>query len=121
VITIEPVRVPAAIGLNETEIVHVPAAGTPFPQVSVSLKSPTAEMDEIESAMLPMFRSKTVCETVAAPIVSSAKKSELGLNATPGSDAGPIFMTNASSSPASVDWKADCVVGKSVEFVVPAR
>jgi hypothetical protein len=59
-ITTEPVRDPATVGPNETERVQLPAAGTLLPQVSLSVKSPTVEIDEMDSGELPMLRKRTV-------------------------------------------------------------
>src|SRR5580692_1463012 len=68
-ITMVPLRVPDVVGVKVTENVQLPAAGTLFPQLSVSAKSPLVVIDEIESDALPMFRSRTVCGWLLEPIV----------------------------------------------------
>jgi hypothetical protein len=103
-----------------TESVQLPAAGTLIPQLSVSAKSPPAVIEEIDSAELPMLRSKTTWGWLVEPTVSWANCKELGLRETDGADAVPIFITNASAPPPpNTLWYAPCVVGKSVEFVEP--
>ena len=58
--TIEPVRTPPAVGLNETEMVQLPDAGT-IPQSSVSLKSPTARSEAIVRDAPPILCRVTFC------------------------------------------------------------
>src|SRR5271157_4058570 len=50
----DPARRPPAVGENITESVQLPLAATRFPQLSVSAKSPTAEIDVTLRAALPM-------------------------------------------------------------------
>src|SRR5580704_3217924 len=99
--TIDPLRVPAAVGVNVTENVQLPAALTPLPQVSVSAKSPLVVIDEIDSAELPMFRSRTVCPALVDPTSCVVYCSAFGFNATPGAELGPIFNTRPSVPPPS--------------------
>lgn len=66
-ITIDPARVPGAVGSKEMAKVQLLAEGTLFPQVSVSEKSPLAEIDEIESDALPMFRRSTFFDELGEP------------------------------------------------------
>jgi hypothetical protein len=58
-----------ADGVNVTDNAQLPAAGTLFRQLSVSAKSPVVVIDEIESAELPMLRSRTVCGWLLKPTV----------------------------------------------------
>jgi hypothetical protein len=64
-----PERIPAAVGVKVIDKVHVPAAVTPAPQLSVSAKSPLAVIDEMDKGALPMFRSSVVCAGLVDPDV----------------------------------------------------
>lgn len=119
-ITIDPERVPAVVGVKVTEIMQLLAAATPGEQLSISLKSPVAVIEVIDSAALPMLRSRTVCAWLAVPTGRLANVSELGLSETAAADAAPIFITKASVPPPSTVWNAPDVVGKSAELVDPA-
>ena len=66
---IEPFRLPVAVGVNVTEIAHVPEAATEVPQVLVWLKSPLAVMLVMESAAVPVLVRVMLC---AALVVLSA-------------------------------------------------
>ena len=59
VIPIVPVRVPDALGVKATEIVHLAPTATDPPQVFVSEKSPVATMLEMASGALPILLSVT--------------------------------------------------------------
>ena len=48
-----PVRVPATVGVNATEMVQLAPAATLDPQFWVSTKSPEAAIDVMESADVP--------------------------------------------------------------------
>ena len=61
-----PVRVPTAVGVKVTEIVHLAPAITALPQVLVSLKSPLAAILEMFRVAVPVFVSVT---TLAALVV----------------------------------------------------
>ena len=52
---IEPVGVPAAVGVKVTEMVQLALAARLVPQVLVSAKLPEAAMPLIESAPAPVF------------------------------------------------------------------
>src|SRR5580658_2141749 len=115
----EPLRVPAAVGVKVTESVQLPAADTLVAQVSVSAKSPLEVIDVIASAELPMLRSRTDCPALVVPTTCTAYCSALGLTLTAGAAVGPILSTKASVPPPSTFWKAPCVTGKSGESVDP--
>ena len=55
VIAILPVRLPAAEGVNVTEIWQLLPAGSAVPHLFVSAKSPVAEMPDMLSGALPVF------------------------------------------------------------------
>src|ERR1700676_3807592 len=113
----DPLRVPAAVGVKITENVQLPAAGREPAQPSVSVKSPLIVIDEIDSAELLMFRNRTVCARLVEPTASNAYCSRLGLKLAAGAEFGPILSTNASVPPPRTFCKAPCVTGKSVELV----
>src|SRR5579863_3649391 len=95
----DPEREPAAVGVNVTEIMQLLAAATPGEQLSISLKSPEAVIEEIESAESPMFRRRTVCGWLDEPTGRLAYCNEPGLSETDAADAIPIFITKASVPP----------------------
>jgi hypothetical protein len=64
-----PVRVPAAVGLKVTLIVQLAPAATEVPQVSLSAKSPVAEMLVMLKAMLPVLDSITLCAALVVPTI----------------------------------------------------
>jgi hypothetical protein len=119
--TMDPVRDPDALGVNVTENVHSPAAGTLLPQVSVSAKSPVTLVEEIDNAALPRLRRRTVCKRLVEPTGKMPNCVELGLTETMEADAAPIFAMNPSRAPPGAVWKDPCVVGKSTEVVDPAK
>ena len=95
----DPERDPAAVGVKVTENAQLPAAGTLFPQLSVSAKSPLAVIDEIANEELPMLRRRTVCGWLVEPTGRLPNWRELGLRATDGADAAPILTMKASMFP----------------------
>lgn len=87
----EAVLVPAAVGLNATEIVQVPDAATDVPQVLVWMKSPVLEPAN-ESAIpvsdaVPEFVRVTVWVADVDPTVVLVKVSDAGLRETLGAAA----------------------------------
>jgi hypothetical protein len=66
---IVPVRLPVAVGVNVTVIVHVIPAGTDVPHVFVSVKSPLAVIEVMFSVVLPLFFNVT--GMVALDVVTS--------------------------------------------------
>lgn len=65
VTVMEPVLAPRTVGVNITEIVHVPAGATDAPQLFVWLKSPITAMLEIVRAAEPELVSVTTCTALA--------------------------------------------------------
>ena len=61
VIVTAPVRCPATVGVNVTEIVHLAFGATVAPQSFVAEKSPLATMPDIVSGAVPLFVNVTVC------------------------------------------------------------
>ena len=62
-----PVRVPLAVGVKVTLSVQVDPAATPFPQLSVSAKSPLAEMLVMCNGAVPLLERFTVCGALVVP------------------------------------------------------
>lgn len=73
VIVSAPVRLPAAVGVKVTEMVHVAPVATLLPHVCASAKSPDALMEVIESAAVPAFVSVTVCAVLVEPVDCDGK------------------------------------------------
>ncbi len=73
VIVSAPLRIPAAVGVNVTEIMQPALAATLVPQLLVWAKSPDAEIDVIDSAAVPELVSATVCAVLAEPFICEAK------------------------------------------------
>ena len=89
-----PVRVPLAVGVNVTLNVHVDPAATPFPQLSVSAKSPLAEMPVICKGAVPLLERVTVCGALVVPTFWLPKVRLVEESEAPGSR--EIFATKAS-------------------------
>src|SRR5437868_7040393 len=75
-----PVRAPAAVGANRTEIVQVPPLATDVPQLLVWEKSPLTTMLLIVSVPSPAFRSVTLCAALVVPIFSVPNARLLGVS-----------------------------------------
>jgi hypothetical protein len=73
VIVSDPVRVPAAVGVNITEIEQVALTASELPQVSLSAKSPVAMMEAMESAALPELVSVMLCRGLELSTVKLLK------------------------------------------------
>ena len=69
VIVMAPVRVPVTVGVNLTLIAQFPPAATELPRLSVSAKSPLAEIPVIVKAAEPVLVSVTVCAALVVPTV----------------------------------------------------
>ena len=90
-----PVRVPLALGAKVTFNVQVDPAATPFPQLSVSAKSPLAEMPMICKGAVPLLERVTVCGALVVPTLWLAKVRLVEEIKAPG--AREIFATKASA------------------------
>ena len=73
-----PVRIPEAVGVNVTLMVQLAPTATELPQVSVSVKSPLAEMLVIVRATLPVLDSVTVCAALVVPTVWPPNVTDVG-------------------------------------------
>jgi hypothetical protein len=62
-----PLRVPTAVGVNVTLIVHVPFTASVLPQLLVCAKSPLTAMLLIVSAPVPLFVNVTVWAAEVVP------------------------------------------------------
>lgn len=79
-----PVGVPAAVGVNVTEIVQLAPAATLEPQVFVSAKSPDAVTDVMDRAAVPELVRVTACAALVVPSVREAKVRLVGESTTAG-------------------------------------
>ena len=77
-----PVRVPAAVGVNLTEMEQLPPEATLDPHVFVSAKSPEAVMDVMLRADPPELVSVTACAALVVPWVCDAKVRLVGETVT---------------------------------------
>jgi hypothetical protein len=71
-----PVRVPEAVGLKVTLMLQLAPAATELPQLSVSAKSPLAEILVIVKLTVPVLVSVTVCAALVVPTVWLANVNE---------------------------------------------
>ena len=92
-----PVRVPDAVGVNETLMVQLAPAATELPQVLVWAKSPLAETLVRFSEALPVLESVTDCAALVVPTVWLVKVSEEAERLTTGAEAAapvPVRLTD---------------------------
>jgi hypothetical protein len=89
-----PVSVPLAVGAKVTLIIHVEPAATPFPQLSVSAKSPLVEMPVICKGAVPLLERATVCGALTVPTLWLPKFRLVGESDAAGSR--ETFATKAS-------------------------
>src|SRR5580658_3184124 len=68
-IVTEPVRPPAAVGVNVVAMVQVPllGIGLPLTQLFVCAKSPLAATPEMARSLVPVLVRVTVCPALALP------------------------------------------------------
>ena len=64
-----PARLPAAVGVNFTEIEQFAPAATDVPQVLICAKSPDVAIELRASAASPELASVTVCAALVIPVV----------------------------------------------------
>jgi hypothetical protein len=110
-----PVRVPVAVGVKVTEIVHFAPAATELPQVCVSAKSPEALIDVMESAAVPEFVSVMVCAALVEPVVCEANVRLVGERVT----AGDVVIGRAPVPLKATVWGEPLAL--SVMVTVPVR
>jgi hypothetical protein len=88
-----PVRVPAAVAVNVTEIVQLAPAATLDPQVLVSTKSPDAAIEVSVKAACPELVNITISAALVVPFVCGAKVRLVGESVTaelPVTEAAPV-------------------------------
>jgi hypothetical protein len=92
-----PARVPAAVGVKVTPIVHEAPALTVPPQVLVAANSGLGDVVtcEMVSAAVPEFFSVTVCVALVVPTVCVAKVKAAGLRSIAGTGAALPVPDNA--------------------------
>src|SRR6202007_1156019 len=86
-----PVRVPEAVGVKVTLMVQFAPAARELPQLSVSEKSPLAEILVIVKVAVPVLVSVTAFAALLVPTVWLAKVSEVGERLATGAEpAAPV-------------------------------
>lgn len=63
----EPVRVPVAVGVNVTLIVHDAPAAIELPQLFDCVKSPDAPIDDTAADTVPLLCTVTACALLVVP------------------------------------------------------
>jgi hypothetical protein len=86
----EPVRAPAAVGLNVTLIVQLAPTARLVPHVFVCAKSPVAAIELIVAALVPPFVIVVVWAAVVEPTTVAAKPRLAGLAESAGPGAVPL-------------------------------
>jgi hypothetical protein len=117
VIEIEPVGVPAAVGVKVTEMVQLAPAGRLEGQAVVSAKPAEAAMPLIDSAPAPVFFKVTVCAALVLPTVWLAKLRLVGDRLTAGVDGAGTTIETVN------DFEAVCPAESAtvmVKVLVPA-
>jgi len=79
-----PLRLPFFAGLNDTEIVHPVAVGSELGQLFVCGNSVPLLIDEIETAVGPVFERVTFCAALVVPTTVFGKFSDAGKSVTEG-------------------------------------
>jgi len=82
-----PVRVPTAVGVKVTEIVHFAPAARLVPQLFVCVKSPVAATDVIAKAALPELVRVDVWIELIVPVVCAGKLMLVGVTINVGAAA----------------------------------
>ncbi len=96
VMVIEPLRVPAAVGVKVTLMVQEAPAATLEPQVLVWEKSPLAAMLEIVRATWPLFVRAIVSGELVVPTSWLPKSNDDGERAARGI-VGALYMVTKAS------------------------
>jgi hypothetical protein len=98
-----PVRVPPAVGVNETVTVQEPLTAM-LPQLLVWLKSPVTETPETVAAVVPELVIVTVCVAEVEPTTVPAKDNPAGeaLSTGPGAVPEPERLTVSVTPPALI-------------------
>ena len=114
-----PLRLPAAVGVNVTEIWHDAEGFMEVPHLLLSAKSPEVEMLAIVTATPPVSVKVTLCLELDAPMAWEPKVSEFGLMLSCGARPFPVrLMTcglpGASSVMTSVPVRVPPAVGVKI-------
>src|ERR1700722_18268496 len=113
-------RIPGAVGVKETVIVHVAPTASEEPQVLVSANSaalvPETMMLEIVCGLSPLV-TVIVCDWLVVLRLCAGKTRPAGLRAKPARTL--IFAMYASQFPPGTAWSG-FASGKSFEHVCPA-
>jgi hypothetical protein len=91
----DPVRAPAAVGVNVTLIVQLAPTASVLPQLFVCAKSPLAAIEPIVAPVVPLFDSVVDCAAVVEPttVEANARLAGLALSAGPGAVPVPLRAT----------------------------
>lgn len=125
-----PLRLPAAVGVNVTEIWHELEGFMEVPQLLLSAKSPEVAMRIIVTATPPVSVKVTACVELDVPMTWEPKVSEFGLMLSCGARPVPVRLTTcglpgASSVMVIVPVLAPPAVGAKItdtmQFAAAAR
>jgi hypothetical protein len=89
---IEPVRLPAAVGVNVTEIVQLAPIAKVAPQVCVCAKSPDAAIEAMVSTAVPELVKVNVWAELVVPSVCEAKVRLVAESVAVGTWACPVAV-----------------------------
>jgi hypothetical protein len=95
----EPVRAPAAVGVNVTLIVQLAPTASVVPQLFVCAKSPLAVMELIVAAVVPLFDRVVDCAAVVEPTTVDVKARLAGLAFSAGPGAVPVPLRATETAP----------------------
>lgn len=99
VMTMLPLRAPAAVGVKVTLMVQLAAAARVAPQVVVLAKSPLMPMLAMFSVAPPLLVRVTVCAALVLPTFCEVKVSVVGLGDTPGAKPVPLRAADCTTTP----------------------
>jgi hypothetical protein len=120
----DPVREPAAVGVNVTLIVQLAPTARVVPQLFVCAKSPLAAMELIVAAVVPLFDRVVGCEAVVEPTTVFANARLVGLALSDGPGAVPVPLRATVTAPdtsvliVSVPLRAPVTVGLNFTVTV---
>src|SRR5689334_18359024 len=111
-----PVRAPATVGANVTEMLQLAPAATGAPHVFVALKSPVLEMLLMVSGAVPEFVTVTTCAALTVPTGWPPKAILVFDRVTAGAPVGRLTFTVPSAK--SDVSPADLVKVKTIEVML---
>jgi hypothetical protein len=120
----EPVRDPAAVGVNVTLIVQLAPTARLVPQLFVCAKSPLAAMELIVAAAVPLLDSVVACDAVVDPTTVLANDRLAGEAESDGPGAVPVPLRATAVAPdtsvliVSVPLRAPVAVGLNFTVTV---